>query len=185
MRLTSFALVGLLALATTGCIVHGRVGATAHVESPDLVAVSPGVYVIADYHEPVFYSNGYYWLYSDGYWMRSSYYTGGWVRVRSVPVSVRRIDRPRAYVRYSARGQVYRRDSRGTVRAHSRSQPARHQPARRGPAVRDHRSAPPPRRTGPAVRDHRSAPPPRKSGPTVRDHRDDKDKDKRKKRDRD
>jgi hypothetical protein len=178
---TSLILSGLLALGlTSGCVIRGHVGATAHVDSPDLVYVSPGVYVIADYDEPVFYSNGYYWLYSDGYWMRSSYHTGGWVTVRSVPMSVRRIDRPRAYVRYSARGQVYRRDGSGRVRTYhgGRAAPARHRaaPARhraapaRGPAVRDHRSRPEPaRRSGPAVRDHRDKD--KDKGPKKRDHR--------------
>lgn len=177
----------------SGCVVHARGGAGVHASSPDLVLVSPGVYVIADYHEPVFYSNGYYWLYRDGFWLRSSYYTGGWARVHTVPVGVRRIDRPRTYVRYRASGQVYRRDRSGRVIRHQGRPAARDHrgaPARRDhratPARRDHR-APPAR--GPAARDHRATP---SRAPAARDHRSPpprdrraKDKDKDKDRDRD
>ena len=45
-------------------------GCTATVASdpypPDLVYAAPGVQVIADYNEPIFYSDGYYWRTSGG-----------------------------------------------------------------------------------------------------------------------
>jgi hypothetical protein len=109
---TSFILAGLLALGvTTGCSARGTVGATASYSTPEMVYVSPGVHVVADYDRPVFYTNGYYWLYSGGVWMRSHRHNHGFVRVRSVPYAVRRIDRPHRYVRVRAR--------------HQRGQPAR------------------------------------------------------------
>jgi hypothetical protein len=106
----SLALSGLIALAaaTSGCIVHGRVGARVEAQ-PAMVEVSPGVMVIEDYDEPVFYSDGYYWLYSDGVWLRSSYHTGGWVRVRTVPTRIVSIRSPRAYVRYRGGARVHGR----------------------------------------------------------------------------
>jgi len=70
---------------------------------PDLVTVSPGVQVIADYDEPIFYSDGFYWRYYGGVWYRSTYYTGGWVYARP-PVAVLRVDRPYAYVHYRPAG---------------------------------------------------------------------------------
>src|SRR5205814_9142975 len=70
---------------------------------PDLVTVSPGVQVIADYDEPIFYSDGYYWRQYGGGWYRSSYYTGGWVYAQP-PVAVMRIDRPYAYRHYRPAG---------------------------------------------------------------------------------
>ena len=86
-------------------------GCTATVASdpypPDLVYAAPGVQVIADYNEPIFYSDGYYWRYYGGTWYRSSYYTGGWVYARP-PVAVMRIDRPHAYVHYRPQGYVGR-----------------------------------------------------------------------------
>src|SRR3954462_5444964 len=70
---------------------------------PDLVTVSPGVQVIADYDEPIFYSDGYYWRNYGGGWYRSSYYTGGWVYARP-PAALMRIDRPYAYAHYRPYG---------------------------------------------------------------------------------
>ena len=124
----SLALSGLLLLAgaTSGCIVHGRagVGATAQVSTPAMVEVSPGVMVIEDYNEPVFYSDGYYWLYSDGGWMRSSYHNGGWVRHHAVPARLHGIRNPRGYVRYRGSANVRRTHVRarggGAVRTHRR-----------------------------------------------------------------
>ena len=82
----------LAAALAAGCAA--TVSADAY--GPDLVTVSPGVQVIADYDEPIFYSDGFYWRYYGGIWYRSNYYTGGWVYARP-PVAVLRIDRPYAY----------------------------------------------------------------------------------------
>ncbi len=107
------ALAALL-FAGSGCVVRGQVRTSAYVSTPELVMVQPGVYVMADYDQPVFYTDGYYWLYRDGFWFRSGVYSGGWVRVRNVPVAVHRIHRPHAYVHYHARGnaRVYRAPAR-------------------------------------------------------------------------
>jgi len=151
---------------------------------PDLVDVGGGVRVIADYDEPIFYTDNFYWRFYGGTWYRSSVYNGGWVVYNDVPYSVRRIDRPHAYVRYRPSGYVPRAQRRGPYerdrryydnRGYDRREPA--------PVVRDHRSpdrgyerpAPAP---APVVRDHRSpdrgyerpAPAP---APVVRDHRSD------------
>jgi hypothetical protein len=85
-------------LAGAGCAATVATG-----PAPDLVYVSPGVQVIADYGEPIFYSGGFYWRYYGGGWYRSSYYTGGWVYARP-PVAVLRIDRPYSYRYYRPQG---------------------------------------------------------------------------------
>ena len=101
-------------LAGAGCAGTGTVGYSAHatVSTPDLVYVSPGVQVIADYDEPVFYSNNYYWRYNSGVWYRSPYHTRGWVRVNDVPAPIRRIDRPTAYIHYRGNNRTVIRDHR-------------------------------------------------------------------------
>jgi hypothetical protein len=151
---------------------------------PDLVDVGGGVQVIADYDEPVFYTDNFYWRFYGGTWYRSNVYNSGWTVYNDVPYSVRRIDRPTAYVRYRpagytprARREPYGRDNRGYERrGYERPAPA--------PVVRDHRTddrgyerrgyeRPAP---APVVRDHRTndrgyerpAPAP---APVVRDHR--------------
>lgn len=69
------------------------------MNAPDLVYVSPGVQVIANYREPIFYSDNYYWRYSGNVWYRSSVHTRGWVRYQA-PSAVLRIESPSAYVYY-------------------------------------------------------------------------------------
>ena len=123
----SLALSGLLlaGVTSTGCIVHGRarVGATVTAE-PALVEVSPGVMVIEDYDEPVFYSDGFYWRYYGGIWYRSSYHTGGWVTWRRPPARIIGIRNPRGYVRYRGGAGVRRTHVRarggGTIHNHPR-----------------------------------------------------------------
>lgn len=145
----TFSLAGALVALTlvgSGCVVSGSVRSSAYVETPSMVLVEPGVYVVADYDRPVFYTDGYYWLYSDGYWLRSYSYSGGFVRVRGVPYGVRRIHRPYSYVRYRPRGSVryYHTPRRGErVRVYDRGRYDRGRYDRR-----DHRSRP--------VRDNRS-----------------------------
>ena len=172
-----------------GCVVHGRthVRAGVAVEGPsNLVEVSPGVWVVEDYHEPVFYSDNYYWAYRGGIWYRSSYYDYGFTRVSVVPARVRTIRRPRAYVRYrsSNRARVrtinnrhrYHSPRRSNVRDHrsrDRYRPARDNRSYRGsPGNRGYRG-----NSRANTRDHRARPAPRgrsyrgNSRANTRDHR--------------
>ncbi len=116
-RLRIGVLVSALALGATGCVVRGRAsGQIVASSDPMLVELYPGVWVIEDYNEPVFFADGFYWLYRDDGWYRSSYHTGGWVLVGSVPQVVVRIERPRAYVRYrGAHGVRVRNGPRGRI----------------------------------------------------------------------
>jgi hypothetical protein len=85
-----------------GCAgtVEYRGTATVTSTTPDLVAVAPGVQVIADYDEPIFYANGFYWWEIDGVWYRSSNYTGGWVYVSTPPRVIAEIRTPYRYRHY-------------------------------------------------------------------------------------
>jgi hypothetical protein len=134
--LLSFAASSLLAF---GCMASGQVHSSASVSAPDLVYISPGVQVIADYDEPVFYTSSYYWRYDGGAWYRSSYHTGGWIRIQTVPVAIRRIETPTAYIHYhgTARAsaetrQEPRNDTRSEQKAeqkaeHKEQQEERHE----------------------------------------------------------
>lgn len=61
---------------------------------PPLVVVRPGVQVVADADEEVFFSAGWYWHRGDdGTWWRTRHHRGGWTVAppRAVPVAVVRM----------------------------------------------------------------------------------------------
>jgi hypothetical protein len=111
--------------------------------TPDLAYVAPGVHVIADYDEPIFYSDGYYWWSVDGAWYRSTSYTGGWVNVGIPPVAVARIRTPYAYRHYRPSGYVVHRRPVPSHRVQRptivRERHVREGDPVRGAHIRDHR----------------------------------------------
>ena len=111
MRLAGFLIVATMTIS--GCAAG--VAYEPPPANPELVYVSPGVQVIADYNEPIFYSDNFYWRNDGGVWYRSPYHTGGWA-IATPPPAVARIDQPRGYVHYRPAGWVA------------------HRPAPRGPA---------------------------------------------------
>ncbi len=68
---------------------------------PQLVVVSPGVQVVPEVEEEVFFVDGYYWCRHEGGWYRSRSHRGGWVVVpgRAVPARLVQIP-PGRYRRY-------------------------------------------------------------------------------------
>lgn len=135
------ALLFLLAwvIAVGGATVSGGCATTGGPYGPELVYVSPGVQVIADWNEPIFYADGFYWRSNRGAWYRSSYYTGGWVYHPRPPGVILSIHNPHRYRHYRPHGWT--------------SRPRRGAPAMR--AAPPYRGGPPPGR-GP---DFRGAPP--------------------------
>jgi hypothetical protein len=192
MRGTIFGGLLFAAAATLGgCYASGDVGyratyaspgysGDAYAASPDLVTVSPGVQVVADYDEPVFYTDGFYWRYYNNGWYRSNNYAAGWSYYDRPPAAVLRIDRPYAYAHYRPAGYVARGNrrayrpaepiNRGTRSTVYRPEPVARERTTVNPGTRTYQ-APPPAATrarpapAPVVRDHRAA------EPVVRDHR--------------
>jgi hypothetical protein len=142
----------VFSVAAAGCYSEADVGygGGGYVASPSLVYAAPGVQVIADYDEPIFFSDGLYWRSYGGAWYSSRVYNGGWAMNYNVPYGVRGIREPGAYAHYRGGGYAGPTYRGGAYHGG-------------GPAVRDHRaySAPAPA--------YRSAPAAR--GPVVRDHR--------------
>ncbi|HEY3802314.1 MAG TPA: hypothetical protein VGL61_06890 [Kofleriaceae bacterium] len=85
----------------------------------DLVEVSPGVEVLADYDEPIFFADDYYWVNRGGIWYSSTWYGGGWGRAGWVPDHIRGISRPEAYAHYRPAGYVGHERVRGGYAAHA------------------------------------------------------------------
>src|SRR5215472_2069595 len=73
--------------------------------APPLVVVSPGVQVVPEYEEEVFFVDGWYWYRTGPYWYRTRDHRGGWVVVerRYVPVALVKIP-PGHYKHYKAKG---------------------------------------------------------------------------------
>jgi hypothetical protein len=111
----------VLLLATMPVPGQAQIGAQVSIdlafpEPPPLVVVSPGVQVVPEYEEEVFFTNNWYWVRRDGAWFRTRDYRGGWVPVRPryVPVFLNRAP-PGHYSHYF-------RDDDGRWRPHQREE---------------------------------------------------------------
>ena len=108
-RLRASACAWAVAAALGGCAAGDselQYSGEVHVTSPELVAISPDVQVVADSDEPLFYADGYYWLYRDNLWLRSDNYRGGFARVdvNIVPGTIRTLPQPTTYAHYRRHG---------------------------------------------------------------------------------
>jgi hypothetical protein len=88
--LAALAALSLPVLAEAQVAVDVRI---AFPSPPPLVVVSPGVRVVPDYDEEVFFSDGWYWTRRDAAWYRTRDHRGGWVLVpvRHVPPALVRL----------------------------------------------------------------------------------------------
>jgi hypothetical protein len=82
--------------------------------APVLVEVSPGVQVVPDYDQEVFFVDGWYWHRSGPHWYRTHDHRGGWVvaQRREVPRGLVRIP-PGRYKHYRAGGSHMNEPPRG------------------------------------------------------------------------
>jgi len=112
-----------LVLAISGCYADDPQpqydGAGEADDNADLVEVSPGVEVIADYDEPIFFADDFYWVNRGGIWYRSTWYRGGWERAGEVPGHISGIAHPEGYVHYRPAGFVAHASIRGGAASHA------------------------------------------------------------------
>jgi len=81
-------------------------------EPPPLVVVTPGIRIVPEYDQEVYFVNNYYWVRRDEVWYRTPRYDGGWRPVKVVYV-------PAALVRIPpGRYRHYYRDDDGYWRPH-------------------------------------------------------------------
>ena len=109
-------LVRSLLVSTLFVAAGGAAGCYAETSGPqyaaeddgngDLVEVSPGVEVLADYDEPIFFADDLYWVNRGGIWFSSPWYGGGWGRAERVPEHISGIAHPEGYAHYRPAGYV-------------------------------------------------------------------------------
>jgi hypothetical protein len=161
-RLKISVLVAALALASGGCLGQAHLSGGYQAADPILVELQPGVWVIEDYDQPVFYADGFFWMYRDDGWYRSRDHVSGWAYVRaapqvvtgSAPAPVRALPRharccgPQCPASSTAAATIAARRGRARRRPRPSARRARRCLRRRQPPV-----APPPR-------DHQRTDPP-------------------------
>jgi hypothetical protein len=66
---------------------------------PALVVIEPGIQVVPQVNEEVFFVDGYYWVRRDTRWYRSHDHRGGWVVIDSRSVPARLVKYPPGHYR--------------------------------------------------------------------------------------
>ena len=90
------ALLFALALSAVPALARAQVGVQIHIGlpvAPPLVVVQPGVQVVENYDEEVFFTNGWYWCRRDNGWFRARTPRASFVYVepRHVPRAIYRL----------------------------------------------------------------------------------------------
>jgi len=102
-----------------GRVVEGQAAFTLSLPAvlPPLVVVHPGISVVSDYDQEVFYADGYYWTRRDDGWIRARDHRGTWARVepRYVPAPLVQAP-PGRYRHYRGGGQQEEHGNRGDHR---------------------------------------------------------------------
>jgi hypothetical protein len=103
--------------ASVGGDGRGRGGASFGLILPEilppLVVVEPGMSVVGDLDDEVFYSDGYYWARQDQGWYRTHDHRRGWARVEDRQVPRAMVESPPGrYRRYRAAAPQRERERR-------------------------------------------------------------------------
>jgi hypothetical protein len=108
LALAAALLIGLPALARAQAAVDIRIDLPLIL--PRLVVVSPGIQVVPDIDDEVFFVDGYYWARRDRGWYRSRSHRSGWVLVpRGVPAALVKMPKGK-YRRWKPVPAAYRDD---------------------------------------------------------------------------
>jgi hypothetical protein len=114
-------LVALLVVTPGLALAQASISAGIRIDLPvvlpQLVVVSPGVQVVPEVEEEVFFVDRYYWVRRDRVWYRSRTHRGGWVVVPARAVPARIVEIPSGkYRRWVPPGHAkrieHRRDRR-------------------------------------------------------------------------
>ena len=121
----SLALAGLLAAALA---LPSRSDAAVNVDihvglpvAPPMVVVQPGVQVVEDWDEEIYFSSGWYWVRREDAWYRARRPNArfAYVQPRAVPAAIVRLP-PGQYVRYKKAKHHRQHDDGGHGEGHGR-----------------------------------------------------------------
>ncbi len=114
------ALIGLpgVAAAQASVDIHFDIPAVL----PRMVVVSPGVQVVPEVNEEVFFHDGWYWVRRDTAWYRSRDHRGGWVLVppRGIPPRLVALPPPGHYRNWKAEKEHMKAERKAEHRAEKR-----------------------------------------------------------------
>lgn len=75
----------LLAVLSIPCLSRAQAQLEINVDLPvvlpPLVTIEPGIRVVQDFDEEIFFVDGYYWYRRDGYWYRTHNHRDRWIYV--------------------------------------------------------------------------------------------------------
>lgn len=75
------------------------------VQPPPLVVVQPGVQVVEDHDDEVFFVDNWYWIRRDNHWYRARDHRGGWVHVDGSGVPAPLVKVPHGHYRRYKHGK--------------------------------------------------------------------------------
>ena len=82
---------------------------------PPLVVVEPGIQVVPDYPEEVFFVDNWYWVRRDGRWFHARDYRNGWTFVAAPPAALVRLP-PGKYKHWKAEKAMMKQEMKAEKR---------------------------------------------------------------------
>ena len=94
---------------------------------PPLVVIQPGIQVVEDHDEEVFFTDGYYWHRREGNWFRTKEHNGKWVVVEEKAVPVKLVAfKPGAYRHYKHEMREEKRERKEERKEEKREKHGKH-----------------------------------------------------------
>lgn len=123
MRTTALCLAALIGLpAVASAQAHIGIHFDLPVVLPRLVVVAPGIQVVPQVREEVFFHDGWYWARRDAAWYRSRDHRGGWVLVPppAIPSRFGSLPPPGHYRNWKAEKEAAKAERKAAKRAEKR-----------------------------------------------------------------
>lgn len=114
--LTALCLTSSLSLAQVQVVVDVPAPTIRFVAPPPLVVVQPGVQVVEDFDDEVYFVDGVYWVRRGPRWYRSRDHRGGWAVVDGPGVPPTLVRLPPGRYRHYKRGKAVVVDPPGRVK---------------------------------------------------------------------